>query len=324
MPKSPAIRRVARHLAQTYLAIALLSAGLSPAHAAPSSGQSSAPPPWLVRINMYRAMEQLPPLENDPVLTEGSQNHAVYLVKNFARRVHDGTADNAEMSTESEARPSYSSRGRTAAPHCEVDFAYGPHQSQEAAIDRWMEGPLHRMLLLNRDLLRVGYGYYCEKSLCAQTVDVVDGLREHSIDPDQQIAIEFPPANSTLSISDLPYEAPDPLSACPGYTYPVGLPITFEIGSFVGAKLTSFSLVETDDPAASPIEACGYDAYSYRNQARNQMARVVGGLKAFSGIVVIPRRPLAPGNYRVSVTVNDNQYSWSFAIAPHDSRSAAR
>jgi hypothetical protein len=100
------------------------------------------------------------------------------------------------------------------------------------------------------------------------------------------------------------------------------LPITFELGSFMGAKLTAYSIVGKDRPGAPPIEACGYDAYSYRNEARSQMARVIGGLKAFSGVVVIPRHPLAPGSYRATVTVNDKEYSWSFAIAPNDSRSA--
>jgi len=33
---------------------------------------------------------------------------------------------------------------------------------------------------------------------------------------------------------------------------------------------------------------------------------------------------LAPDNYRTGVTVNDKAYSWSFAIAPNDSASAAR
>ncbi len=48
-------------------------------------------PPWLARVNMYRAMDQLAPIANDPALTAGAQNHAVYLIKNFSRRVRDGS-----------------------------------------------------------------------------------------------------------------------------------------------------------------------------------------------------------------------------------------
>ncbi len=302
------------------VATMLLIAIFRPGHAS-----SSAPPPlWLARIDMYRAMEQLPPIANDPALTEGSQNHAVYLIKNFAERVRDGTADSADISTESSKRPFYSSKGRTIAPNCEVDFELGEHQLQEIAIDRWVQGPHHRMLLLNPQLRRIGYGYHCEGGLCVQTVNVVDGVAREPLDPHKQVAIEFPPANSTLSLNDLPREEPDPLTACPGYTYPVGLPITFEIGSFVGAKLNSYSLVREDDPGSPPIEACGFDAFSYRNEARSQMTTVIGGLKAFSAVVVIPRHPLRPGNYRATVTVNDNEYSWSFAIAPNASRTAPR
>ena len=281
-------------------------------------------PPWLARVNMYRAMDHLPPIANDPSLSEGAQDHAIYLIRNLARRVRDGSASSADISSESPKKPLYTSRGRNVAPHCEVDFELGEHQSQDAAIDRWVQGPYHRMLLLNPSLQRMGYGYYCEKALCAQIVDVEDGIAREPVDPDKQVAIEFPPANSTLSLSELRHEEPNPLDACPGYAYPVGLPITFEIGAFAGAKLVSYSIVKKDAPRAAPIEACGYDAYNYRNEMRSQMAAVVGSLKAFSGVVVIPRHPLAAGSYRATVTVNDHEYSWSFAIAPDDTRSAAR
>jgi hypothetical protein len=268
---------------------------------------------------MYRAMDQLPPIVSDPELTEGAQNHAVYLIKNFAKQVRKGTANSAEMSSESSKRSFSTSPGRTVAPHSEIDFTFGKHQSVEDAIDRWIKGPHHRMLLLNPELQRIGYGYYCEEGLCAQIVDVEDGIAREPVDPDKEVAIEFPPANSTLSLNDLPQESPDPLTACQGYKYPAGLPITFQIGAYAGAKLTSFSIVRTDDPGAPPIEACGYDAYSYRNPSRAQTGVVVGGLKAFSAVVVIPKHPLAPGSYRATVTVNDRDYGWSFTIAPGES-----
>ena len=296
----------------------LLSAAFAPVNAA------SPPPPWLARINMYRAMDQLPPLANDPALTQGDQDHAVYLIKNFARAIRDGSAQSADIDNESPAMPFFSKKGRLAALHSEANFVFGAHQSSETAVDWWMQGPHHRMQLLNPDLERIGYGYYCEEGLCAQIVDVADGILKQPVDPDKRSAIEFPPANSTLSLNELPHESPDPLAACPGYAYPVGLPITFEIGSFVGAKLDAYSIAKKDDPHVPAIEACGYDAYSYRNEARSQMGVVVGGLKAFSGVVVIPKHPLEPGNYRASVTVNGSEYSWSFAIAPNDSSSAAR
>jgi len=288
-----------------------------------TAGQSVAPP-WLVRINMYRAMEKLTPLSNDPKMSEGNQNHAMYLAKNFTEQVRAGIMNPADMHAEAAQRPGFSKMGRSAAPHCDVDFEFGGNQSQEEAIDNWIEGPLHRMLLLNPALERIGYGYYCEKSVCVQTINVVDGLAKKKLQADQQVAIEFPPANSIMSLYDLPHETPDPLTACPGYSYPVGLPITFQIGFYAGAKLDAFSIVKEAAHRSAPIEACGYDAFSYRNERRDLMGRVVGGLKAFSGVVVIPKHPLEPGTYRASVTVNLIQYSWSFSIAPHDAQAAAR
>ena len=99
------------------------------------------------------------------------------------------------MHTEAPERSGFTKIGRSAAPHCEVDFEIGGDQSQAAAIDNWVEGPLHRMLLLNPALVRIGYGYYCDKSVCVQTINAVDGLAKKSLDADAQVAIEFPPAN---------------------------------------------------------------------------------------------------------------------------------
>ncbi len=289
------------------------------AAAVASAAKQSAPESWLARVNMYRAMDQLPPIASDPSLTAGAQNHAVYLIKNFAKQVRAGTANSADMNSEPSKRPFSTSQGRNVAPHSEIDFTFGKHQSVEEAIDRSMKGPHHRMLLLNPELQRIGYGYYCEDGLCAQVVDGEDGIAREPVDPDKEVAIEFPPANSTLSLNDLPQESPDPLTACPGYKFPAGLPITFQIGAYAGARLSAYSIVRTDTPGAAPIEACGFDAFSYRNPSRSQMEVVVGGLKAFSAVVVIPRHPLAPGSYRATVTVNDRDYGWSFTIAPGES-----
>lgn len=288
---------------------------------AASGGRATSPPLWLARVNMYRAMEELAPVADDLRTSEGARNHAKYLAMNFGERVRDGSALANNMHTEGASRKYFTQTGLEAAPHCEVDFEIGDHQSEEEAIDLWIEGPLHRMLLLNPNLQRMGYGYYCENSVCVQAVNVIDGVSEQPFDPDHQVAIEFPPANSTLSLYDLPNETPSPLTSCSGYTYPVGLPITFQIGFYVGARLSGFAIVNKALPK-SPIEACGYDAFSYHNDARDQMGRVIGGLKAFSGVVVIPRHPLLPGTYHASVTVNDTDYGWSFSIAPHENRAA--
>jgi hypothetical protein len=303
------------------VALTLFAAAFAPADATDSTSVTLA---WLTRINMYRTLDELPPLANDPTLTAGAQAHAIYLIKNFAKRVRAGTSKSDEIGRESAKKPFYTDGGGAAAPHSEADFAFGAHQSQEEALDRWVEGPHHRMLLLNPDLERIGYGYYCERSLCAQVIDVEDGISKLPPDPSKQAAIEFPPANSTISLDRLTMEAPDPLTACPGYTYPVGLPITFQIGSFVGAKLGPYSIVRKDHPSAPPIEACGYDAFTYRNPARSHMATVIGGLKAYGAVVVIPRHPLPAGIYRATISVNDREYGWSFTIAPGESHASAR
>jgi hypothetical protein len=46
------------------------------------------------------------------------------------------------------------------------------------------------------------------------------------------------------------------------------------------------------------------------------MARVV--LNASGMVILIPREPLHPGPYTVSITANSKEYEWSFTVAAAD------
>ena len=180
---------------------------LAPPCAADSAGRTLVAPPWLVRINMYRAMEGLPPLSNDPKMSEGNQNHARYLATNFGDRVRGGTATPADMHTEAPERSGFTKIGRSAAPHCEVDFEIGGDQSQAAGDPQLGRRPVasdafaqsgaraDRLRLLLRQVgLRTDHERWTS--------------RKKSLDADAQVAIEFPPANSTVSLYDLPHRRP--------------------------------------------------------------------------------------------------------------------
>jgi hypothetical protein len=39
-------------------------------------------------------------------------------------------------------------------------------------------------------------------------------------------------------------------------------------------------------------------------------------LTNYGTVIVVPRAPLVPGKYIVSITANGQPYSWSFSIAP--------
>jgi len=113
-------------------------------------------------------------------------------------------------------------------------------------------------------------------------------------------------------LDELPGEWPNPLTACPNYAFPVGVPITIQLGVNVDAKLTSYALTQ----ASKAVEACGFDAATYSNPNPEEMKRAVGGMKLNGEVVIVPRKTLERGaTYEVSATVNDQPYSWSFTVS---------
>ena len=90
--------------------------------AAPSSAPSAAAPPiaetkpvvappWLAAINDYRAAGNLPPVADDPKLSDADRKHAMYVVKNYADKVSSGHLLGAEMHDEDKGNPWFTPRG---------------------------------------------------------------------------------------------------------------------------------------------------------------------------------------------------------------------
>ncbi len=148
--------------------------------------------------------------------------------------------------------------------------------------------------------------------------------------------IEFPPDRSTTNITS--YSARDfydPLLLCPGYVKPTGAPITIQFGAKRHGgppRITNHSLTL----GGTEIETCLVSGYTYKNpdpspaaapkptaattasKERNQkmLTRFIGRFLRFLGAaVIIPRKPLKPGLYKVSVTAGNKTYDWSFKVA---------
>jgi len=102
-------------------------------------------------------------------------------------------------------------------------------------------------------------------------------------------------------------EWPSPLAGCPGYTLPVGMPITVQTGADVQVSLESYSIV--DEASGRDVEACGFDAGSYPTSWGKR------ALLSYGAVVLIPRRPLAAGHqYRVAVKTQLDGYTWTFRV----------
>jgi hypothetical protein len=124
--------------------------------------------------------------------------------------------------------------------------------------------------------------------------------------------VRFPPEGPTVHLNALSDEWPDPLTSCRGYRLPAGLPITMQLGAMGPARLSAYSL--SRNSASEILEACGFDAFTYVNPGSVDQANASGALSELGAVVVIPRQPLAPGNYTVEMTVNGRSYTWRFSV----------
>ena len=89
---------------------------LRPAAIAVAPGAPQARParprcaPWLARLNHYRSLAGLPPVAEDPALSEGDALHARYLVKSYAEAIRRGGIG-GEAHEENRASPWYTVKG---------------------------------------------------------------------------------------------------------------------------------------------------------------------------------------------------------------------
>jgi len=287
----------------------------SPAAEAPDNSS----PAWLKHLNEFRAAVGLTPVNSDSRLSDGDRKHATYILKNFAPELATGGLG-AEAHTEDPSRPYYTPEGAEAARTSNVGgrgSTRGRAPDPEGwALDGWMAGPFHRLSLLSPLLHDVGFGSACDEHSCVALLNVLGGS-----DPLPSVAeplahpILYPPDGGTVPVdmAALDTEWPTPVSGCDGYAFPVGLPITVQLGPMVDAELDSFSFSRED---GAELAACGFDANSYRNPVEDDRRRVVSGLRSQGAVVIVPRQPLEPGaRYDALVTVNGSDYKWSFGVA---------
>jgi hypothetical protein len=292
------------------------------APAAPAPLRAAAPEPeWLALLNWYRKLCKLDPVVEDSKLSAGDRAHVQYLIANYADALRSGAFPGEEMHEEREGSPGYTPEGAAAGKQSDVDFLYWHGRKPDGivnfAIRDWMSGAFHRLPLLTPDLQRIGYYDFCGGGLCVAAMNATAGAgtaRGHLPYPHP---IQFPPEGSEIDMRTFGNEWPDPLTGCPGYAAPTGLPITLTLGNFIAASLGSFRVERiASDGGTQAVEACGFDSATYTNPDARAQAVAREVLRANSTVVVILRRPLTRGaSYRVRMTVNGGDYDWKFGIA---------
>jgi uncharacterized protein YkwD len=270
---------------------------------------------WLGPLNHYRSLAGLSPVAADAALSAADVDHSHYLVRNFADSIKANHLG-GEAHTEDSTKPSNTAAGARAAQVSNIEEGFHPSGgawlSPDSAIEGWLSIPFHRLWMLNPNLRRAGYGQYCDAGVCVGSLNVASGMDPFPVRPESK-PIEFPPDGSTISINSAGGEWPDPLTACPGYSFPIGLPVTLQLGTGFDTRLSSYSLT-LNGAAPTVLEACAFYSETYVNPDPPQQQRVRDTLRDFGAIVLIPRTPLKAGSYTVSMTAAGQTYLWSFVI----------
>ncbi len=259
------------------------------AHVATIPAASAA---WLTRLNEWRANAGLPALTENTTWSAGDYNHAQYMVMT-------GNVAHSEA-----AGPYYTASGAFEATQSNIQVSSSTSTSDSQAIDWWMAAPFHAIGMMDPRLATTGFGSYRNASSGTTwheggALDVLQGETASGSWP-----VYFPGNGSTEPLTSYSgNEFPDPLSACPGYSMPVGLPVVLQVG-FNTATTAGPSYTFLD--GTTNVAACVIDSHN---------PAVGSELQYRGGVIVVPRSPLQNGHhYTVALTVNNLPYTWSFNV----------
>lgn len=278
-------------------AVLLAGALLAFSHAASTAAADPVPPfitpdaHWLTTVNYYRSMAGLAPVVENASYSAGAVNHSCYMLYNGIS--HDETP----------GRQGYTASGDTAGNNGNVAVSSAYGTSARSHIELWMTGPFHAIGVLRHNLQQVGFGK-CDLNGTPQwhsgaTLNVLSGLGSA---PRPSTPILFPGNGTTTNLNQFITESPNPLTFC-GWSGSAGLPVIAmmpEPISTVSASMTGPN---------GPVQTCRIFSGNTNGDAKS----ILGGDNAVS---VIPRSPLTPGVYTVTVTTQARTVTWSFTVDP--------
>jgi uncharacterized protein YkwD len=285
---------------KTFVALAGAAAGI--VGMSPSQAPAQAEPEWLTTVNAYRAASGVGPIVNDPVQQSAVDKHVQYLAAT-ASLVHN----------EDPAHPLYSPEGALAAQQSLLGGWQGADRSDRQIVEDWMAAPFHAVHILEPRWQRGAYTSTHRPGgelTVAGVLNVTGGIGK-------KVAVKepilFPGRGSTVPMTSFNSEVPNPLTACPGYVSPAGLPILAMFPNAPSAAGVTLS------QGGNPLEICIID----RNYANPDGAAQATGRQLINQknlVMIIPRAELAAGS-SYDVTVDGGtagKVAWSFTVGGAD------
>ena len=303
-------RRLLPLLATTVAALAI-GAGVA---LAPSAGATTATPAptssasWIATVNWYRSMAHVPPVVEEPAWSDGLAAHLAYLNDTPAALK---AGPYASAHTENPASPAYTADG--AAAGASADIYFGAAASEQAAVEAWMAAPFHAIGILRSNLQRAGFA----ATSAGAALDVVRGLNG----PAATRPVLWPGDGSRVALSQAGPESPDPLQSCPGFSAPAGLPLIALLPSAPGAGTTATLRLPDGRTLVAGTDLCVITGPTFRSTDATYGPAAAAVLNGDHAVVIIPRSPLTPGAYGVTLSVPGTAaISWSSPRIPRPIR----
>jgi hypothetical protein len=258
---------------------------------------------WLDYVNFYRGTAGLFPVTENKGWSCGNVLHGRYIVKNDSQE-HD----------EDPGNPWYTPSGQTAAMSSNLASSFDVNETDDFAIEAFMQAPFHAVGVLDPRLYAVGFGSYREADGDLQMgagLDVIRGLGV--ISDSVTFPIAWPTEGATIPLTLHWGEYPSPLTSCPGYTLPSGLPIILQLGP---GDVTPDVMASSFKENGVELDHCVFDEtnYIHPDPAAQELARLILGAR--DAIVLVPKVPLTPGAaYSVSISTNGATHAWSFNVS---------
>lgn len=300
LKKDPGAAEVYRYL--RYLDLLVLKrdpdAELSPIVPQPPADLAASRKTALDKVNGIRGGLGLPPVGEDAAMAEGAESHAYFYLFNLGRPQLDGLGVHSEDSN---------LPGFTGASSLDRDRHFGYIGTRgaevinhvftpEGSVQVWLDSVFHRYPLLARETRVVGYG---EAQLGISSIAVLDlGLG----DPGRGDAVSYPaPDQSNVPALFNGGEVPDP--APQGTAYPLGYPITLQVGMAQTLTVATGRLLGADGKEVPSVTLQPGQA----------------GAAAFEW-ALMAKQPLTPGARYTAEVIGkldgqDFSRRWSFTVA---------
>ncbi len=281
------------------VAAVLAGLGLSPsiATSAPVRGANYVVSgDWLGEVNYYRVASGLAPVRDEGAWDQGIRDHLVYLAKT---PTSDLTGTYANLHVENPASPYYTAAGAKEAASSNLFYGEVGFTPKDF-IDGWLSAPFHAVGILRPQLKLVAFAY--SSGTGDAGLDVISGLDYAQALP--KAPVMFPGPGAPTDLSTFRGESPDPLQTCGWQKLPeaVGLPLVLLLPSAPGVGMTARldrpgGVIETNANGG----LCLVDSHTFASSDDIYGPTAVDILKGDNAVFLVPRAPLTPGTYGVSV-----------------------